>query len=58
MSETTKKTTTHRDLMGAAGFTALAGIAAAVIAKPEGVLPARTLSNSNGRELRLAYRSR
>ena len=35
MSETTKKTTTRRDLMGVAGFTALAGIAAVAIAKPD-----------------------
>ena len=35
MSETTKTTTTRRDLMSAAGFTALAGIAAVTIAKPD-----------------------
>ena len=35
MREATKKTTTRRDMMGAAGFTALAGIAAVAIAKPD-----------------------
>ncbi len=35
MSETMKKTTTRCDLLGAAGFTALAGIAAVAIAKPD-----------------------
>ncbi len=39
MREATKKTTTRRDLLGAAGFTALAGIAAVAIAIPEATQP-------------------
>lgn len=35
MQEATHKTTTRRDMMSAAGFTALAGIAAVAIAKPD-----------------------
>ncbi len=48
MREANQKTTTRRDLMGAAGFTAVAGIAAVSIAKPEGVLSTHTLSAQPG----------